>query len=302
MSDFPEESFVDHYAILGVDFDCDRAGVRKAFREKLLEAHPDKSAEPADGGHLARVMRAWEILGDEDLRDAYDRIWRLQNRDDWIDDVTRLPHVTESERPQNRARSILFLLLENRGGEALERLRALGEAAPVFLRKYLDSDEFIDSAFLIAELFEERKSWFEALEWLQQLVRAESGRRRHRPCYPEALDRTRRLLIRRTQNELEPRMALEYLRRAEALGLDRAQKVEVARRRSEAYLEMGMRVEAFKHLEVALELQPRGTGLARLCRELRDLFPEGTRLPTSAPQGESGPKRDLGLDGASDLA
>ncbi len=294
MPDYPVESFVDHYAVLGVEFDCERTAVRKAFRECLLEAHPDKSAEPVDGGHLARVMRAWEILGDVDLRDAYDRIWRLHNRDAWLDDGSHLPHVTESERPQNRARSILFLLLENRGAEALERLRALGEAAPVFLKKYLDSDEFIDSSFLIAELFEHRKSWFEALVWLDHLVRAESSRRRHRPCYPEALDRTRRLLIRRTSNELEPRVALEYLRRAEALGLERAQRVEVARHRCRCYLEMGMRVEAFKHLEIALELQPQAKGLARFRRELRDMFPPKT------PDGS--PQRDLGAGRAGDFS
>ena len=271
MSEIPGAEFVDHYAVLAVEYDADRDTIRKAFRKRLLEAHPDKAAEPADGAVLARVMRAWEILGDADLRDAYDRVWKLQNRDDWLDGETAIPHVTESDKPQNRARSILFLLLEGRGPEALERLRALGEAAPLFLRKYLDSDEFIDASFLIAELFEARNSWFEALEWLDQLIRAERGRRRHRPCYNEALDRTRRLLIRRTGEDLEPRVALEYLRRAEALGLDRPQRVEVERRRAQCYLDMGMRVEAAKHLENALELQPSGKGLTRLLRELADL-------------------------------
>ena len=277
MTDDSLAAFVDHYATLAVEFDADRDTIRRAFRRRLLEAHPDKSAEPTDGLDLALVMRAWEILGDPDLRDSYDRIWRLHSGEDLLDEASRLPHVTESDRPQNRARSILFLLLEDRADEALERLRTLGEAAPGFLREHLDSDEFIDSAFLIAELFEARKSWVESLQWLEHLLRAEAGRRRHRPCYPQALDQARRLLIRRTVQDLEPRAALEYLRRAEALGLDRHQQFEVARRRAECYLEMDMRVEARRYLDDAMMLAPKGKGLRRLQDELirPALPPEG---------------------------
>ena len=148
MSESYEGVFLDHYATLGVDIDSDRQSIRRAFRARLLEVHPDKSVAPTDGGGIGRVMRAWEILGDDDLREAYDRIWKLYNREDFRDEASKIPHVTESDRPQNQARSILFLLLEDRGPEALGRLRKHGELSPVFLRKHLDSDEFIDAAFL----------------------------------------------------------------------------------------------------------------------------------------------------------
>ncbi len=271
MSGIPGEEFFDYYGLLEIEADVEREDVRRAFRLRLLEVHPDKSTEPIDPGLFAQVMRAWEILGDEDLRESYDRIWRLHQRGEgaW---ESRIPHITESDRPQDQARAILFLLLEERGGEALERLRGLGEAAPAFLFRHLDSDEFIDSAFLLAELFDARRSWFEALEWLDHLLRVERGRRRHRPCFPEALDRTRRLLIRRTAGELEPRVALDYLRRAESLGLDRPQSVEVAKRRAWCYLEMGMRVEAARFLKEVLQLQPGVKGIGKLTDELRDLL------------------------------
>ena len=109
-----------------------------------------------------------------------------------------------------------------------------------------------------------------ALEWLEHLLREERGRRRHRPCYNEALDRMKRLLIRRTVGELEPRAALEYLRRAETLGLDRSQKAETAKRRCQCYLDMGMRQEALRHLEIAKSLQPSSKGLARLREALQE--------------------------------
>lgn len=283
--------FIDYYGLLEVEFDTERASIRKAFRARLLEAHPDKSAVPTDGARLTLVMRAWEILGDEELRESYDRIWLLHHRGEELDEASRLPHVTESARPQNRARSILFLLLEERGDEALERLRGLGPDAAEFLAEHLDSDKFVDASFLIAERFEGRKRWFEALEWYEHLLGAEARRRRHRPCYPEALDRTRKLLIRRTQDELEPRVALEYLRRAESLGLNRPQRAEVAKRRATAYVRMGMQVEAERQLAIAIDLVPGGKGLSRLREEV---------LGTSAEDDAGENAEDVGGDLAGD--
>jgi len=271
----PRAEFVDYYALLGVELGAERDAIRRAFRGRLLEVHPDKAAEPTDVRLLAQVMRAWEILGDDELREDYDRIWRLRHRGEESELESKIPHITESVRPQDQARSILFLLLEERGGEALERLRGLGEAAPEFLREHLDSDEFIDAAFLIAELFEAKRSWFESLEWLERLIRSERTRRRHRPCYSEALDRARRLLIRRTATELEPRVTLEYLRRAEILGLDRSQQVEVAKRRAQCYFDLGMRIEAARQVRAALDLQPGAKGLGKLRSELSDELGEG---------------------------
>jgi len=268
--------FTDFYELLGVGFGAERDAIRRAFRARLLEVHPDKSAEPTDVRLLAQVMRAWEVLGDDELREEYDRVWRLRRRGEEPESASKLPHITASVRPQDQARSILYLLLEERGGEALERLRGLGDGAADFLAEHLDSDQFIDAAFLIAELFESKRSWFESLEWLECLIRTERTRRRHRPCYPEALDRARRLLIRRTAAELEPRVTLEYLRRAEILGLDRAQRVEVAKRRAQCYFDLGMRVEAARQVRTALDLQPGAKGLGKLRSELSDELDEGS--------------------------
>ena len=41
-------------------------------------------------------MRAWEILGDPELRESYDRVWRLRQRGEWLDEESSIPHVTES--------------------------------------------------------------------------------------------------------------------------------------------------------------------------------------------------------------
>lgn len=58
------------YEILGVAADASTDELRRAYRQRLREAHPDT------GGNAAvfiRVQEAWALVGDPDARAAYDR-------------------------------------------------------------------------------------------------------------------------------------------------------------------------------------------------------------------------------------
>jgi len=59
----------DYYQVLGIDPSADFAAIRKAYRLKALECHPDRG-----GSHerMLVVNEAWEILSDPDLRRRYD--------------------------------------------------------------------------------------------------------------------------------------------------------------------------------------------------------------------------------------
>ena len=120
----------------------------------------------------------------------------------------------------------------------------------------------------MAEALEERKQHTEALIWFQEIVRKEQKVRYPRPCYAEVLERAKRLLIQRLHTDLEPHAGLEYLRRAEKLGLSKSEQIEVLKKRAHYYLALEMRVEAGRNLRKALELQPHAKGLERLKEQL----------------------------------
>ena len=65
---------VDHYAVLGVAADADRARIRAAYLRTMRASHPDLRPGDAAGEELARAANAaWEVLRSPGRREAYDR-------------------------------------------------------------------------------------------------------------------------------------------------------------------------------------------------------------------------------------
>ena len=58
------------YDVLGVDPTADEDALRKAYRLRLRQTHPDTGG---DAAVFIQVQRAWELVGTADARAAYDR-------------------------------------------------------------------------------------------------------------------------------------------------------------------------------------------------------------------------------------
>ena len=63
----------DPYLVLGVNKSADVAEIKKAFRKLAKKYHPDQSKEPKAKEKFAEVSAAYEIIGDEKKRAAFDR-------------------------------------------------------------------------------------------------------------------------------------------------------------------------------------------------------------------------------------
>ncbi len=65
----------DHYRALGVRPDADTREIRAAYLRLMRDQHPDHRPGDAAAGDRARAANAaWEVLGDETRRAAYDRL------------------------------------------------------------------------------------------------------------------------------------------------------------------------------------------------------------------------------------
>ena len=61
----------NYYAALGVQRDIEQAALKKAYRQAVLLAHPDKGGTD---DAMSKVNEAWECLNDPEKRRRYDAV------------------------------------------------------------------------------------------------------------------------------------------------------------------------------------------------------------------------------------
>ncbi len=62
----------DHYASLGLNSSATLADIKKAFRQKAAQFHPDRNPDPHAALYFHEVQEAYKVLSDTDKRQAYD--------------------------------------------------------------------------------------------------------------------------------------------------------------------------------------------------------------------------------------
>jgi DnaJ-class molecular chaperone len=62
----------DHYLALGITSGATLAEIKKAFRQQAAIHHPDRNAAPDAAARFRAVQEAYETLGDDATREAYD--------------------------------------------------------------------------------------------------------------------------------------------------------------------------------------------------------------------------------------
>ncbi len=84
------------YEVLGVAADADEETLRRAYRLRLRQSHPDTGG---DAAVFVQVQRAWELVGTVDARAAYDR-GRGASAPEWAGPARR-----PASRPDTRPRA-----------------------------------------------------------------------------------------------------------------------------------------------------------------------------------------------------
>ncbi|MCI9859070.1 DnaJ domain-containing protein [Microbacterium proteolyticum] len=88
------------YEVLRVAADVDDEGLRRAYRVRLRETHPDTGG---DAALFVQVQRAWELVGTPEARSAYDR-GRGTSSNEWGGQATAsAPSRPADTRPRARS-------------------------------------------------------------------------------------------------------------------------------------------------------------------------------------------------------
>jgi curved DNA-binding protein CbpA len=68
----PNGRMKDHYSALGLGSSATLADIKKAFRQKASQYHPDRNSDASAPALFRAVQEAYEVLSNDDKRQAYD--------------------------------------------------------------------------------------------------------------------------------------------------------------------------------------------------------------------------------------
>jgi curved DNA-binding protein CbpA len=161
----------NHYATLGVGPEAGPDEIKRAFREKAKLLHPDIAGENAESGQkMRKLLGAYKLLLDAERRLEYDRIFRrLFSRTEFN---YRAFLQREDAGPEDTAKLIFYELLQFEDDRAIEIwLREGGVDFP--LERYLDREDWMDCAFMLAEELSHRRHYHDAFVLAYAILREE---------------------------------------------------------------------------------------------------------------------------------
>ena len=72
--------YKDYYAVLGVPRDADLDQIKKAYRKKAMEVHPDRhGGDKAKEAEFKKLNEAYSVLSDPQKKAHYDRHGTMDN-------------------------------------------------------------------------------------------------------------------------------------------------------------------------------------------------------------------------------
>ena len=162
-----------YYELLEVRENASPQEIKKAFREKAKLLHPDIAGDSAAAG-MRKLLSAYKTLLDENRRFEYDRMHRRfaeKYRDAGAFDYRSFLQKRKDD-PESQAKLIFFELLhlEEDAAVAIWQERG-GLGFP--MEEYLDREDWMDCAYILAEELAKRDFCLEAFVLLVKIVREE---------------------------------------------------------------------------------------------------------------------------------
>ncbi|KAL4476611.1 hypothetical protein ABPG72_000770 [Tetrahymena utriculariae] len=70
----------NYYEILEVSLDATFEEIKKSFQKKIRQEHPDKSSDENSQKKASKLIEAYKVLSDENLRSEYNKQYEQQHQ------------------------------------------------------------------------------------------------------------------------------------------------------------------------------------------------------------------------------
>lgn len=282
----------NYYDVLGVPPDSNQSVIKSAFRNKAKKFHPDltpstdvenpgtksgsrdKSAKGAVASVRESAMRlileAYRILSDAEKRRAYDRQLRKKRSLEGGGFDYRQFLKARTFDPESQAKLIVYDLLHNLEGEAIEIFERSKSFGDFRLERWMDRGDAMDAEYCLAEEYEKRGRLLKAYAIYKRLIGMEKEKPWFRYYYDVLALRFRTLVLQKLPGRIDEDDYLDRLDEAIGLGVGLRDSAQFLRKKAEVHLRRKEVGEARAALEEASKLIPRLPGLQAARKRLKD--------------------------------
>lgn len=250
----------DYYQVLGADPKDSQERIKRCFRQRAKELHPDLTALDHDQAaeRMRRLLDAYGVLGDRDRRSEYDRLRPRRRRFDYRS------FLRSRADPVSLAKLVLYDLMRSRDREALATFGQLELRIGSDLASLLDYDDFMDCAYLLAEALERDGRYDKACEYYLRVYHAEAARPYFRHFIAEVVERMRDVACFKMAGAATPVDSVRRIEELIDLDLSDRESAFFCKRIAEIYTDAGDLEAARRYLRRAINLDGGLAGVRKL--------------------------------------
>ena len=184
--------------MLGINQEASSVEIKKAFREKAKQFHPD-IAGSGKVEAMRKILSAYEVLSNPERRFEYDKAYSRFVRKCGFNYRTWL---NEQDDPCSQAKLIFFELLHLEEELAIAVWRKNG-GLDFRIEKYMEREDWMDCQYILAEELDKRGFSFEAFKLLSSLLAEENRRPYFNLFTPEIMRYLKDIVRKRLRNQVD---------------------------------------------------------------------------------------------------
>ncbi|MCK9169128.1 MAG: J domain-containing protein [Treponema sp.] len=232
------------YEILGVHRNASASEIRRAFRQKAKQFHPDtaqvNNSESAEA--FRRLVKAYDVLSDARQRSIFDQSfftrYHIHHRHGESFDYHTW--LMERQDEESRSKLIFWDLMHHRENEAVAEFKHMSvNYAGFSLKKWFTREDFMDYGYILAEELTIRGEYYDAFLLLEQIIKMEYSYEYFRLFFPEVMEFTLHILKQNIEGTVNDELVLDAWERALDLGFTPSDDAFFLRKMACLYKKMG---------------------------------------------------------------
>ena len=166
----------DFYKVLSVRPNATLAEIKRAYREKVKNLHPDLTGDISRRDEFNEVVHAYRVLADAHQRSIFDEsfFFRAKANPHNAQSFDYYKWLSGRDDYESRAKLIFYTLMHNKEDEAVAEFKRMQMNHTDFtLKDFFTREDFMDYGYILAEELVLREEFYDAFILLEQIIKME---------------------------------------------------------------------------------------------------------------------------------